>query len=180
LKTADRVRLSIESPQTGYLYVIDREQFAENKLGEPNLIFPTTRTHNGDNHVSAGHLIEIPAQDDRPSYFTLRPTHPDQIGEQLMLLVTDKPIEGLDIGPKSIVLSEAQVAQWQKDWGKKAERFEMVAGAGKPWSKAEQEAGADATRLLTQDDPGPQTIYRVSAKPDEPILVNLKLAYGTH
>jgi len=180
LHTSDRVRLSIESPQTGYLYVIDREQYAQNKLGEPNLIFPTTRTHNGDNHVSAGHLIEIPAQDDRPSYFTLRPTRSGQIGEQLMLLVTDKPTEGLNISAKALVLSEEQVAQWEKEWGKKVERFEMVSGSGKTWTKAEQEAGADASRLLTQDDPGPQTIYRVNASQDEPILVNLKLNYGTH
>jgi len=180
LRTADRVRLSIESPQTGFLYVIDREQYAPNKLGEPNLIFPTTRTHNGDNHVSAGHIVEIPAQDDRPSYFTLRPTHSDQVGEQLTLLVTEKPIEDLNIGPKAVVLPEGQVAKWEKDWGNKVQRFEMVGGGGKAWTKAEQEAGADATRLLTQDDPGPQTIYRVSTKPEEPILVNLKLVYGTH
>ena len=180
LRTADRVRLSIESPQTGYLYVIDREQYGQNKLGEPNLIFPTTRTHNGDNQVSAGHVIEIPAQDDRPSYFTLRPTHGDQIGEELTVLVTDKPIAGLNIGSKAVVLSEAQVAQWEKDWGSKAQRFEMIGGSGKTWTKAEQEAGADSTRLLTQDDPGPQTIYRVSTKADEPILVNLKLTYGAH
>lgn len=180
LRTADRVRLSIESPQTGILYVIDREQYAQNKLGEPNLVFPTTRTHNGDNHVSAGHLIEIPAQDDRPSYFTLRPTHQDQVGEQITLLVTDKPIEGLNIGANAVVLSETQVAQWEKDWSSKVERFEMVGDSGKAWTKAEQEAGADSTRLLTQDDPGPQTIYRVSTKPQEPILVNLNLVYGTH
>lgn len=178
LRTADRVRLSIESPQTGYLYVIDREQYGHNKLGEPNLIFPTTRTHNGDNQVSAGHLIEIPAQDDRPSYFTLRPTHSDQIGEQLTVLVTDKPIEGLNIGAKATVLSEKQVAQWEKDWGTKVQRFEMIGGDGKTWTKTEQEAGADSTRLLTQDDPGPQTIYRVNTTAGGPILVNFKLTYG--
>ncbi len=180
LRTADRVRLSIESPQTGYLYVIDREQYGHGKLGEPNLIFPTSRTHNGDNQVSAGHLIEIPAQDDRPSYFTLRPTHEDQVGEELTVLVTDKPIGGLNIGPKATVLSETQVGQWEKDWGTKVQRFEMVGGSGKPWTKAEQEAGADSTRLLTQDDPGPQTIYRVNTTAGGPILVNFKLTYGAH
>jgi len=180
LRTADRVRLSIESPQTGYLYVIDREQNAQNKLGEPHLIFPTTRTHNGDNSVSAGHVIEIPAQDDRPSYFTLRLSQPDQVGEQLTLLVTDKPIDGLSIGPQALVLSDDQVAKWEKDWSAKVERFEMAGGSGKTWTKAEQEAGADSSRLLTQDDPGPQTIYRVATKPDAPILVNLKLTYGAH
>jgi hypothetical protein len=180
LRTSDRVRLSIESPQSGYLYVIDREKYAGNKIGEPHLIFPTTRTHNGDNQVSAGHLIEIPAQDDRPNYFTLRPSQPGQAGEVLTLLVTDKPIEGLTIGPKDLVLSQDQVAAWEKQWSKKVEHFEMAGGNGKTWTKAEQEAGADGTRLLTQDDPGPQTIYQVVGQPGEPILVNVGLNYTAH
>ena len=37
----------------------------------------------------------------------------------------------------------------------------MVGGAGRAWSAAEQRAGADATRLLTQQDPPPQTVFRV-------------------
>ncbi len=49
----------------------------------------------------------------------------------------------------------------------------MASGSGKAWTKAEQEAGAEGSRLLTQDDPGPQTIYRLSSGPDQPILVNL-------
>jgi hypothetical protein len=34
LKVGERVRLSIESPRTGYLYVIDREQYADGSYGE--------------------------------------------------------------------------------------------------------------------------------------------------
>lgn len=63
------VRLSIESPSTGYLYVIDREQCKDGKLGDPYLIFPTKRTRGGDNAVTAGRVIEIPAQEDTPPYF---------------------------------------------------------------------------------------------------------------
>jgi len=71
LRMGDRVRLTIESPRSGYLYVIDREQYATGELGEPYLIFPTTRINNGDNKVSAGKIIDLPAQEDRPNYFTL-------------------------------------------------------------------------------------------------------------
>jgi hypothetical protein len=44
-------------------------------------------------------------------------------------------------------------------------------------SKVEQQAGAERTRDLTQDDPGPQTIFRVVVKPDAPLLVKVQLRY---
>ncbi len=178
LRMGERVRFSFESPQTGYLYVIDREQYADGSKGEPSLIFPTTRTREGNNKVAPGQLIEIPGQEDRPNYFTLRQSRPDQTGELLTVIVTPQPIESVTIGAKPLQLSNEQVAQWEKQWGAMTEKFEMTDGAGKPWTKAEQEAGANATRQLTQDDPGPQTIYRVAVKPGSPLLVNVGLRYG--
>jgi hypothetical protein len=178
LRKGDRVRLSIESPRTGYLYVIDREQYANKQQGDPYLIFPTTRTNNGDNKVNAGRLIEVPAQGDRPNYFSLRQSRPDQAGEVLTVLVTEKPLEDLTLGDKALALSKEQVAQWEKQSSTQIQRFEMTGGAGRSWTKSEQEAGLDGTRLLTQDDPGPQTIYRVEVKNDEPILVKVGLKFA--
>ena len=76
------------------------------------------------------------------------------------------------------MLSQEQVAEWEKKWSAQTEHFEMSNGAGKAWTRSEQQAGADATRQLTQDDPGPQTIYRVATKPGAPILVNVGLRYS--
>lgn len=179
LREGDRVRISIESPSTGYLYVIDREQDAGGKLGEPYLIFPTTRIRNGDNQVTAGKLIEVPAQEDRPNYFTLRKSKPGQTGEVLTVVVSDKPLEGLDIGPEAKVLSAEQVDEWEKKWKGQTQRFEMVGGAGRAWTKAEQEAGLDGTRRLTQDDPGPQTVYRVAVPAGQPFFARVSLGYST-
>jgi hypothetical protein len=177
LRFGDRIRLTLESPQTGYLYVIDREQYADGTLGEPYLIFPTTRTRQGDNQVAAGRVIEIPGQEDRPNFFTLRQSRTGHVGEVVTVMITPQPLADLSIGPKALTLPNEQVAKWEKAWATQAERFEMVGGTGRTWTKAEQEAGADGTRLLTQDDPGPQTIYRVAAKPGEPILVKVGLRY---
>jgi hypothetical protein len=182
LHIGDRIRISFESPQTGYLYVIDREQFADGSLGEPVLIFPTTRTRNGDNQVTAGKLIEIPAQEDRPNYFTLqqsRLARSSQTGEVLTVIVTSRPLEGITIGPKALTLTNEQVQQWEQQWGARTETFDLAGGAGKTWTKAEQEAGADGTRHLTQEDPEPQTIYRVAVKPGAPLLVKVGLRYGS-
>lgn len=178
LRKGDRVRLSIESPRTGYLYVIDREQYANKSLGEPYLIFPTTRTNNGNNEVTAGRLVDIPAQEDRPNYFTLKQSRPDQAGEMLTVIVTEKPLEGITIGAQALALTKDQVAQWEQNASTAVQRFEMTGGAGKTWTKAEQEASLDGTRLLTQDDPGPQTIYNVAVKGDQPILVKVGLKYS--
>ncbi len=177
LRVGDRVRLAVESPQKGYLYVADREQYADGTLGDAYLIFPTTRTRRGVNQVTAGQLIEIPGQEDHPDYFTVRQSRPDQIGEQLTIVVMEKPLEGISPGPKAVVLSRDRVATWEKDSSGQVEQFELVGGKGRAWTKAEQQAGADGTRLLTQDDPGPQTIYRVVSPPDAPLLVKLKLRY---
>jgi hypothetical protein len=179
LREGDRVRISIESPSTGYLYVIDREQYSGGKLGEPYLIFPTTRIGNGDNQVTAGKLIEVPTQEDRPNYFTLRKSKPGQTGEVLTMVVSDKPLEGLSIGAEAKVLSAEQVEEWEKKWKGQTQRFEMVGGLGRAWTKAEQEAGLDGTRRLTQDDPGPQTIYRVAVPAGQPFFAQVELGYST-
>lgn len=178
LGTGERVRFSFEAAQPGYLYVIDREQYADGTLGEPYLIFPTTRTRSGDNRVTPGHLVEIPAQDDRPNYFTLRTSRADQRGEMLTVIVTPQPLADVTVGERALKLSAEQVAKWEQTWGAKAERFEMAGGAGRAWTVAEQQAGADATRQLTQDEPGPQTVYRVAVKPGETLLVKVALLYG--
>jgi hypothetical protein len=178
LRMGERIRFSFESPQAGYLYVIDREQFAGGAMSDPHLIFPTTRTRGGDNRVAPGQIIEIPAQNDRRNYFTLRRSRLDQTGELLTVIVAPQPIEGITISDKPLALSSQQVAQWENQWSALTEKFEMAGGSGKTWTQVEQEAGANATRQLTQDDPGPQTIYRVASKPGAPLLVNIGLRYS--
>jgi len=177
LKAGDRLRLTFESPEQGYLYVIDRERYTTGERGMPFLIFPTTRTRGGDNRVAPGKLIDIPGQDDRPSFFTMRKTRADQVEEEITVLLTPKLLEGVEIGPAALELSSGQVAVWEKQWKGKVQTFELSGGAGKAWTSAEQRAAADSTRLLTQEDPAPQTVYRVEAGPGEPALITVRLRY---
>ena len=178
LTAGDRVRLTLESPEHGYLYVVDRERYGSGERGAPYLIFPTIRTRGGDNKVSGGKLIDIPAQSDRPNFFALHRSRPDQVEEELTVLLTPEPIEGITIGENALALSNAQVAAWEKQWGSaKPEVFELAGGTGRAWTRAEQDAAADGTRLLTQDDPAPQTVYRVSVKPGGALAVEVRLRY---
>ena len=176
-KEGQKVRLSIESPRTGFLYVIDREQYADGTFSDPYLIFPTMKIQAGDNAVAAGRLIEIPDQDDRPFYFKMKRNRPDQIGEVLTLLVTAQRIPGLQLGTKALKLTNEQFAQWEQKWKAPAKRVELANHAGKTYTKAEMTAGAGNTSLLRRDDPPPQTIYRVSAKPGDPLMITISLQY---
>lgn len=175
LKTGDRLRLSIESPREGYLYVIDAESFADRTRSEPYLIFPTSRLRGGANKVSAGRLIDIPDQADAPPFFTLKPSRADSTGEQLTILVAREPLTDVTVGPSSIKLGRDRVAEWEKRGGMNIERFEMESGAGKTWSAAEQGAAADGTRTLTRADPPPQTLLRIRATDPGFIAVPIQL-----
>lgn len=186
LAEGDRLRISVEAARTGYLYVIDREQYADGSLGEPYLIFPTTRTLNGDNSVKRGKLVEIPAQDDGPPYFRMRRSRPDQVAEVLSVFVTPTPLEGLEITDKAQKLSEAQVAAWEKQWSAQVGSIELENGAGKAWTKEEKQAGATAASaqgsnspaVLDAQAPAPQVVYyRPNAKATEPLLVKVQLRY---
>ncbi len=180
LKVGERVRISIESPRAGYLYVVDREQNADGSFGDPYLIFPTLRTRGGDNQVRAGKLIDIPAQEDNPSYFTLIPTlgRGDQVAEVLSIIVTSAPLN-LPITDKPLMISRSDVEAWEKAWSSRTERFEMDGGAGKSWTTVEMEASAKgSSRLLTQEEPTPQTIYRLSSKDKNTIMITVPLRYS--
>lgn len=178
LTQGDRLRITVEAARTGYLYVIDREQYADGSLGEPYLIFPTTRTLNGNNGVKVGKLIEIPAQDDGPPYFTLKRSKSSQVAEVLSVLVTPTPLEGIEITDKAQKLSGAQVASWEKQWNTQVGWLEMENGAGKAWTKEEKLAGADSNLVLKAHAPAPQVVYyRPNAKVNEPMLVKVQLRY---
>lgn len=181
LQVGERVRLSIESPRAGYLYVIDREQYADGSYGDAYLIFPTLRTRGGDNRVRPGRLIDIPAQEDNPSYFTLvpSPSRSDQVAEILSIIVTPEPLSNLRLTERPLKLSKSDVAKWEASGSVEVERFEMVGGAGMPWSKVEMAASAaGSARILTQEEPAPQTVYRIGSKSKNAFMVTVPLRYG--
>ncbi len=179
LNIGDRVRLTVESPRPGFLYIIDREQYADGSFGEPMLIFPTLRTRGGDNRVAPGRLIDIPAQEDKYSYFTAQPagTRRDQIAEVLTIILTTQPLS-LQIGEQPLNLTSTQVNGWERLWGGTVERLELIGGAGRTWTNEEKAAAAAKGRQLTQAGPPPQTVYRVARKAGGPLLVTVPLQYA--
>jgi hypothetical protein len=180
LTVGDRVRITVESPRPGFLYIIDREQYADGSFGEPMLIFPTLKTRGGDNRVMPGKLIDIPAQEDQYSYFTAQPagSRRDQVAEVLTVILAPSPLP-LKIGEQPLKILQAQMSEWERLWGGVAETLELVGGAGRTWTSEEKAAGAANGRQLTQAGPPPQTVYRVAArKSGGPFMVTVPLRYA--
>jgi len=173
LVPGDRVRISVEAARNGYLYVIDRELYADGTLGEPYLIFPTTRTLNGDNQVSVGKLAEIPAQEDSPPFFTIRKSRPDQVAEMVSVLVSPTPLDGVQISDKAQKLTNEQVAKWEKSWSDSVGRLDMDT-VGQAWTREEKDAAN--TRALTASAPPPQMLF-YRPKSSDAMFVKLRLSY---
>lgn len=174
LVQGDRLRIGVEAVRAGYLYVIDREQYADGTFGEPYLIFPTTRTLGGDNQVAIGRLIELPGQEDSPPFFSMKKSRPDHVAEVLSVIVSPTKLEGLQITDKAQKLTDAQVASWESQWGLSVGRLEMST-AGQTWTREEKNA---ETRALTSSAPAPQLVfYRPNVKSTEPMFVKLRLQY---
>ena len=174
LRTGDRVRITVESPRAGYLYVIDREQYADGRTGEPWLLFPTLRTKGGENRIRAGELIQIPSPTDPRLQITLRPG-PGSTGDLLLFLVTPKPLDNIQLDLAPIKLPGELVERWKREWQTTVKQVEFSEGSGQPPSEAEK-AAIGGQRKLSFEDRAPQTIYYVKAKPAAPLLVEVPLA----
>jgi len=180
-----KVRVSIEPARSGYLYVVDREQYDDGSFSDPWLIFPTTRIREGHNRVGPGSVIEIPDPDDKTPYFTLRRNRSrragaaskpllEQVSEVLTVLVSPAPIPGMPIGRTAQKLSLEQFTAWEKKWGTQTKSLEASGQSGKSYTQAEKRAGKEGA-LLTADDPLPQTMFQSDAKPGEPLLVTVPI-----
>ncbi len=174
-REGDRVRFTIESSRSGYLYIINREYYADGTAGAANIIFPTLRTRGGDNSVRAGSLVDIPASTDSVPYFTIKPKRRDYAGEELVVLITTEKLP-LDIGMKALALNTAQFEKWSNDWGATVDIYDAEDGEGIAMTSAELTAAQTATRALEQEEPLPQTIYKVRISADLPLLVPFRMS----
>ena len=173
----ETVRLSIESARKGYLYVIDRDAYPDGTFSKPELIFPTTRLHGGDNRVLPGFLTEIPNAKDKPPAFRVEKTRPDQTGIVLTVIVAPSPIPGLAVTTNAVKLTEQQVADWERRWGSNVQRLDQ-SDPGKVYTTAEAAAAKSGEGALRAGDPVPSTLFRCHASRTEPMLVKVPLKLG--
>ena len=170
-RKGDLLRISIESPRAGYLYIIDRDWFKDGSGGETNMIFPV---RGEDNRLKPGKLIDIPTENE--ASFKATPKS-DQTGELLTIIVTMSPLR-LPLSNNPLPITNIQLSDWEKRWTAITDRYEMNDGAGLTRTIQEQQAAATGgSRQLTRDDPSPQTIYHLVPKNRDGVLFNLMLSY---
>lgn len=167
----DLLRISIESPRDGYLYVVDRDWFTDGGSGDTKLIFPL---QGEDNRLYAGKLIDIPARQQSP--FEATPKR-NQTGEMLTIIVSTSPLS-LPLTSDALPVSSTQLTEWETMWSGMTERFEMNNGVGLARTPVEEQAAAPTGgRQLTRADPAPQTIYLLTPRSGDGLLFNLLLSY---
>lgn len=170
----EKVRLSVEAPRDGYLYVIDREIYKNGILGDAYLIFPTLLTRKGDNRVGAGTVVEIPAQSDEPSYFDITPLSKDYAGEMLTVIVSPTPLPNLRLQDEPLNISAATIARWEEDWEENADVLELEDGEKIQYTEAEKKAGQGASKI-TQNDPPPQTLFEINVPKGRTFMVSFPM-----
>ena len=174
LSPGQRVRLTIEAPTKGYLYVVNREEYEGGSLSEPYLIFPHFKVNEGFNRVSPGRTIEVPPRDNRPPYFRIRASGAGsgrkQTGELLYIILSPEPIPSIQPGYTAVQIPAEQFADWEKTWLIRTQQLELADGAGQVWTSQEKNATGPTAQPLTQTDPLPQTIHHIQRAFDRPVM----------
>ncbi len=182
LPIGETLRIGVESlSHNGYLYIINREKFADGTYGVAKLVFPTLNSRGGNNFVRAGILTFVPAP---PNYFQIDSrTDKKQIAEELTIIVSPKPLIGARLlRENAIDVSTDQLTEWIKLWETDEIQRELEDGLGETMSFAEQTAGIDQSKgltevapTLTQTDAPPYTVFDMKIKRGSPILTRVLL-----
>lgn len=172
------VRLSVEVPRTGYLYVIDREQYADGSTSDPYLIFPLNSSGTPFK-VAKARIVELPGSSDETPGFefnSYRKDGPPQTAELLTFIVSPEPIPELRLASSNgspVKLMRSLAEDLEARWGTNAEQLEFEGGSGRAYTPAERNAAKN--RALTNGDLPPQTVFRLNAKPGSPYAIKLPL-----
>ena len=149
LAVGDFVRLQIESlSHDGYLYIINREKFADGTYGEAKLVFPTQNSMTG-NYVKAGVLNFVPAY---PNVFRVTTdTERKQVADELTIIVSPKPlVDPTLIRQGQLTIPTDNLIGWVNKWEVDEVQRELDGGAGQVISLAEQIAVKDQSKGLTE------------------------------
>lgn len=165
LRTGERVRLAVESlSHDGFIYIIDREQFADGTFGEPYLIFPTRSIHNGNNYARPGLQIQLPRAG---GCFCVKSRNPQQVlvADNLIVIVSPQPLLSAgEIGVKEIPLPAKIASYVSRAARERSHRGALKDGVGLSQTAAESNAGTkglfDTEPALTQNDLPPQNFYQ--------------------
>jgi hypothetical protein len=183
LNNGERVRIALESlSHSGYIYVIDREQFSDGSLGEPVLIFPTQKIDNGKNWAVPGLQIHLPRAN---GCFCVKSRNLQKTlaADLLTVILSPTPlIAPQDVGADAIPLPTNLISFLNRPDREKTFRAILRGGSGLAQSAQEQSAGAkglfDTEAVLTQADLPPQNFYQGLVPKGKAAVFTFLLHYG--
>jgi len=173
-KPGDRVRFTIEASRSGYLYIANREVYADGSTGDAEIIFPTLRTRSGDNHVSAGTLIEVPGASDSVPYFTIQRRRADYVGEELIVVITPNEMTDVEKSLRPQPISHERLDKWYQ-WQMGEDIYDADDGEGLAFTRTEADVAESNSRSLTREEPLPQTLYKVTIAKETPLFVIIRM-----
>lgn len=183
LNNGERVRLGLESlAQSGYVYIIDREQFADGSMGDGFLIFPTRKIDSGKNWAQPGQQIHLPRAG---GCFCVKSRNNQKVlvADVLTVVVSPSPLLRTDeIGTDAIPVPLSLIGFLGRADKEKTFRGLLRGGSGLAQTAQEQSAGAkglfDTAPVLTQSDLPPQTFYQSLVPIGKVAVFNFSLQYG--
>lgn len=199
VEDGDLLRLAIELPTKGYLYVFNQEEYFDGSHNEPHLIYPLR----GINSLEDNNLIEpnqpiyLPRQQESYCFRFSRGKEGKIVSETYTFLVTQEPlsikaIECMRKGesskgetkvicvPRMVDKKEFDLEAKIKEWSAHTEvsEFNLKNPNHRKYrtmSKAERESLNNKADKLTAQDPPPQKVYTVARKPTDPFLVSIPI-----
>ena len=175
LHDGERIRIGIEVPRTGYLYVVDRERYRDQTFGQPVLLFPSLGLNHGDNRVEPGQLVEIPPPGAAIKSLRLTKGDSHHIGEDLIFVVSPRALAQIVPREGEQALPASVLSEWEHNWATGSMRLDLQEASSTAWTLAEKEAGSGAQARLTRDDPSPAAIFTAMHAADGVILIHLPL-----
>jgi hypothetical protein len=183
LNNGERVRLGLESlAQSGYVYIIDREQFADGSLGEGFLIFPTRKIDSGKNWAQPGQQIHLPRAG---GCFCVksRDTQKVLVADVVTIILSPNPLlTAEEIGADAMPVPVSLVNFLSRADKEKTFRALLRGASGLAQTPQEQSAGAkglfDTEPVLTQNDLPPQTFFQSMVPIGKVAVFNFSLRYG--
>lgn len=192
-KVGDKIRFAIESSDSGYLYVIDRETFADGTYGEPLLVFPASPDE--DNAIGPGMLFDLPDQREDNPYFNLQVVKSggaEMTGDLLTVIISPKPLSIFKPDEKGYVKNSDDLVALEA--AAEVEIFSRTDSDNKVFSKVEAEATCgqktrglvrekstdkpcgNLSRQLNREEAKPQAIYRTKVPAGQPAVAFVRLA----
>ncbi len=196
IKNGERFRLSIEamtkgflSEGSGYVYIVNREQYADGSFGKARLIFPKTSNYNGDNLLRAGQPIILPQAKSllfKGLLFEVnRSTRSSSrhIAETYTIIISPwKFALPEPLGKEPMILPDNLFADWERQYAKMY-RATLKNSGNKLMTLQEQiimsRETNDVPETLTQSDTetSPQIVYRGAVKIGNPAMFTVALKF---